>query len=212
LDERFVGIESVAERLGRGLARTEWKIAFGSLTGSQRLDLADSDVNDRLAAGIRLMATAGFTTTLIVVPYNWRLHQALSLNRGRENVPSGVQRFLGRQLLGSSDDILVVVAFDISDDSAFLIDVGQYCRWYQWVRPGDADVEVSIHIYDEEEALRAVEANDQLFSNLESSSLESRAWELRKHFNLIVRERFRFEVRDRRAAVKIDLPEELLRP
>jgi len=151
------GLEHTAEEYGRSLAGWEWK-ALMRAADKALVDEVTGDTSpaERLRAAIAELRGAGYGASLVVMPIDWEIFQALDLaparDRGGDQAgPNWLEEEEGRSsFVGTVDSVPVLDHQHVPDGSVYVFDLARFARFRELdVQDPPGPVRVEIKDYDE---------------------------------------------------------------
>ena len=199
---RLGGLEGNAAQLGRVLGGSEMKALVDAIDAVR--DPASGETLGKQIANSARQFESSHESTTVVLPYVWSLRRELSeVITSREPASdwsleeTELHAFVG--LLGSTP---VFFSRTVPDDSILLLDLRNFCEWTYFFDPQE-DLPLRIESFNAEEAQEISARSPEG----ESSDLSERVQESVRVF---APKWWDLVVRDEAAAVRLQLPEELI--
>lgn len=207
-ESNFVGIDSFGEDVGRALAAGEVEAIIERAALLPPLVVGDGNARSKVEEAIRLFSSAGMKLSLVLIPVDWRLEDALGLTDPFSTVqaPEWVPKQIRPAFEGVIDGALVVSWHTVPSDRVYFFDLAEFATWRQWDTGPKGDVsKIEVTSYDSDRALELTTQYPDLFRRGELVSAEERAQELQKHLHLEAKERFTLDVHQMYAAAWIGI-------
>lgn len=210
-EPRVYGLEHMAEEWGRGLAGWEWHALVERADASPATTItAGMTAAERVRAALAELRDAGFVPSLVVVPMNWRLYQALDLRPARDRggdapTPAWLEDDEGRSsFIGTIDDVAVLERHDVPENRAYVFDLAAFARFRERDVPDPAGpVTVEVTAPDEEKVRQLVREDRVEFD--EELDDEAKVRRLRQQVVVDAIYPFEVDVSDAAAARHLDL-------
>jgi hypothetical protein len=158
-EPRVFGLEHTAEESGRGLALWEWRTLLDRAEVSPAATVEDGmTAAERLRSALTELREAGYRPSLVLVPIDWRLYQALDLRLAPERggdapIPPWLKDVEGRSgFLGTVDDVPVVEHHHVPDNCVYVFDLARFATFKEPdVLDPPGPVTVKVTAFDEDE-------------------------------------------------------------
>ncbi len=168
-EPRVYGLEHTAEESGRGLALWEWRALLEKAEDSPAAAIESGmTAGERLRSALTELREAGFQPSLVLVPIDWRLYQALELRPAPERggdapKPAWLEDLEGRSaFLGTVDDVPVLEHHYVPENRMYAFDLARFARFKEpdvADPPGPVRVEVTA---PNEEKIRELVREDRV--------------------------------------------------
>jgi hypothetical protein len=210
-EPRVYGLEHTAEEWGRGLAHWEWHALLHEADASPAATIPEQmTAAERLRVALAELRGAGYAPSLVTVPMNWRLYQALDLrptpDRGGDApIPVWLEDAESRSnFVGTVDDVPVLEHHHVPEHRAFVFDLARFAKFRERDAtdpPGPVTVELTAP--DEEKVRELV--RDERVEFDEEFDEEAKVRRLRQQVVIDAIYPFEIGVLDVAAARHVDL-------
>jgi hypothetical protein len=210
-EPRVYGLEHTAKEWGRGLAHWEWQTLIHLADASPAATITEQmTAAERLRVALAELRGAGYAPSLVAVPMNWRLYQALDLRPapgrgGDAPIPVWLEDAEGRSsFIGTVDDVPVLEHHHVSEHRAYAFDLARFAKFRERDAadpPGPVTVEVTAH---DEEKVRELVRDDRVEFDEEFDE-EAKVRRLRQQVVIDAIYPFEIDVLDAAAERHVDL-------
>jgi hypothetical protein len=216
-ESRVFGVDRIAADYGHGLARWEWNTLLRAAEAAPATAApAGADLAATVRAAIAELRDAGYEPSLVVMPMNWRVFQALDMtpapNRGGDaEPPAWLQDEDDRGgFLGTVDGVPVLEEQHVPGERLYVFDLGAFAKFRERnVEDPPGPVRVELTYYDEEALREMVRKNRVNFE--EGLDEDARVRMLQQQVLLDAVYPFEIAVVDDQAARYLEVPPELRR-
>jgi hypothetical protein len=210
-EPRVYGLEHTAEESGRGLALWEWRALLDKAEDSPAAAVEDGmTAGERLRSALTELREAGYQPSLVLVPIDWRLYQALELRPAPERggdapKPTWLEDIEGRSgFLGSVNDVPVLEHHHVPENRVYVFDLARFARFREpdVVDPaGPVTVEVTV---PDEEKIRELVREERVEFHEELED-EAKVRRLQQQVVVDAIYPFQIDVLDAGAARRVDV-------
>lgn len=215
-EPQVYGAESIAHQFGFSLANGEVNTLLSKLSDSPGEGEDAGPFPEKVHAILHKMSEEGYSPSAILAPMSWRLLRDMDIEGGprRHNNPSPPEGIPSEaahnNFRGQVDDVPVFELLRTPKDRVWIVDLAAFATWRQCLVNEEGEyLRIEFEDFDEEQALDLARENLNMLRSDERESVADRAAAIRSRVYLRVRERFEVEVKDRKAARWLEVPEEL---
>jgi hypothetical protein len=168
-EPRVYGLEHTAEESGRGLALWEWNSLLDKANDGPAAAMEEGmTAVERLGSALTELREAGYQPSLVLVPIDWRLYQALELRPAPERggdapKPAWLDNLESRSgFLGTVDDVPVLEHHRVPENCVYVFDLARFASFREpdvVDPPGPVTVEVTA---PDEETIRGLVREDRV--------------------------------------------------